>query len=220
MKNYSITRRPSHPHSSPSDQFNLLKIFGIRPDRNPIKLTGPGGETFTFHKTEKSIQGRYTLAEITFEAGPGPYPHIHHHEDEWIYIAEGSVGMAVGNDEHSDVKDVPGTTSPKSFLHSMIVWPGTLLYMPRYHVHTFSNEGLTYARTYTVWAPAGIENFFIAQVGLTPAEVSAMAPQYGLTFGSSRTEYVDSIVTWGHITLTMNSIVLLTSRPRRRRARH
>lgn len=197
MKNYAFNRsgRPKHKHRD--SPYDLLKIFHIKPDRNPLVLEGPGGEIFTFHKVGATTGQRYTLAEITFEAGPGPFPHIHHYENEWLYIAEGAVLVAMGEKHHPDIDDVPGVNSPKDVLHTEVAGPGTLIYLPRYHVHTFGNQGLTQARMYAVWAPAGIENFFQAQIGLTPEEVSQMAPQYGLTFSSSRDQYVEGMVSGG-----------------------
>lgn len=207
MKNYRIiasgdTAKQRHG----DDPYDLLKIFRIRPDRNPLVLEGPGGEVFTFHKVGATTGQRYTLAEITFQPGPGPFPHIHHYENEWLYIAEGAVQVAMGENHHPEIDDVPGATSPKDVLNTEIIGPGTLVYLPRYHVHTFSNHGLTQARMYAVWAPSGIENFFQAQVGLTPEEVSQMAPQYGLTFSSAWDQYVEQWISGGSTHTSHNNL--------------
>ena len=199
MKNYRfVQHEQTYPDSfDENHRYDLLKIFNIEPDTDPLRLTGPGGESFVFHKVAATTEGRYTLAELTFNPGPGPYPHIHHFEDEWVYIAEGNVQLACANTMHSDINDVPGTTSPKDVLHTMTAGPGTLVYMPRFMVHTFSNPGLTKARMYAVWAAGGIENFFKASVGLTPQQMSEMGPKYGIVISSTRDQFVKEYVNGG-----------------------
>lgn len=98
---------------------------------------------------------------------------------------------------HPDINDIPGKTSPKDVLHTMIAGPGTLVYMPRYMVHTFSNAGLTKARMYAVWAAGGIESFFKASVNLTPEQMAEIGPKYGIVIGSTRDQFVSDIIVGG-----------------------
>jgi mannose-6-phosphate isomerase-like protein (cupin superfamily) len=199
MKNYRfIKHEQTYPNSFDEDnRYNLLKIFNIEPDKDPIRLTGPGGEAFVFHKVAATTKGRYTLVELTFRPGPGPFPHIHHFEDEWVYIAEGNVQFSCGNTMHSAINDIPGTTSPQDVLHTMTAGPGTLVYLPRYMVHTFSNPGLTQVRMYAVWAAGGTENFFKAEVSKTPLEMTEIGPKYGVVMSSDRDQFVKEYVTGG-----------------------
>lgn len=98
-------------------------------------------------------------------------------EDEAFYIQEGELEFQLGD-------------------KTVIATPGTFLYSPKGHLHTFKNITNQRARMLVWYMPAGIENFF-AEVGVpvddpdapsrpaTPEAIErilAVAPKYGIEF--------------------------------------
>lgn len=67
--------------------------------------------------------------------------HYHHHEDEYSYVLEGTLGALLGD----AVVEAP---------------PGTWVYKPRGQWHTFWNAGDTPCHIIEVISPAGFENYF------------------------------------------------------------
>lgn len=61
----------------------------------PIKLGGPGGEPNDCKVSGKDTDGAMCVFEFTGLSG-GP-PHLHHDQDEWIYVVEGEFEFHVGN---------------------------------------------------------------------------------------------------------------------------
>ena len=166
----------------------------ITPDPNPIQLTFSDGENFTFLKTAATTGGLYTLASDAFPPGGGPLPHIHHHDNEWMYVVSGQVEIDMGDNLYPNIDQVPGINLPKETLYKTVAGPGTLVYMPEYHVHTFVNVGDTMAVILAVWAPGGIEGFFEAAQGTSAQQTSEIGLQYGLDGSTYPSEYVSKIL--------------------------
>ena len=74
---------------------------------------------------------------VLVPTGGGPPPHIHHTEDETIYVLEGEVTFRLG-----EVTVVGG--------------PGDFVNVPRGTVHCFRNDGNEPARIVLTFTPAGI----------------------------------------------------------------
>jgi mannose-6-phosphate isomerase-like protein (cupin superfamily) len=135
------------------------------------------GDILTFKAVSEDTNGQYTLIELRVDPKMGPPPHIYHRVDEAFYIQAGELEFQLGN------KTVMAT-------------PGTFLYLPKGHPHTFRNISNQRAKM-LVWSmPAGIERFF-AEVGVPvddpeslsrPANIAAIeqivaaAPKYGIEF--------------------------------------
>src|SRR4051812_21188695 len=73
--------------------------------------------------------------------GGGPPPHVHAHEDEFVYVLAGHIDVRLGDQLHA-------------------FGPGGFAYVPRGTVHTFRNAGDTAGRILVGFTPGGIENFF------------------------------------------------------------
>ncbi len=135
-----------------------------------------GVDRATFIKTGKDTGGRYTLAEFLVPPQAGAPPHIHRRENEWFYITDGELSFEMDN------QPINAT-------------PGTLIYSPKDHVHTFKNLWTDPATMLVVWTPSGIEEFF-REVGdpVSPTDpftpplppdiprLIAAAPKYGIEF--------------------------------------
>ena len=99
------------------------------------------GEEIVMHLDSENTGGKLNLwTELTPPAG-GPPPHYHENEDEWFVVQDGRVEF------FSDGK-----------------WtefgPGSILFMPRNHVHAFRNVGETTSRMLLTTAPGGFDRYF------------------------------------------------------------
>ena len=74
----------------------------------------------------------------------GPPLHAHSHEDECLYVIDGSVLVQIGDALHT-------------------LEPGSFAWMPRGVPHTFANAGPSPARMFGVTLPGGIEEMFAVQ---------------------------------------------------------
>jgi quercetin dioxygenase-like cupin family protein len=142
------------------------------------------GELYTEKAVGKETGGAFALAEATTPAGGGPPPHIHHREDEAIYVLEGELEFMV---EGETIK----------------AGAGSFLYVPRGTLHTYRNVGTGPARYLGMVTPAGLEKFF-EEVGVPTAtsgksspppfeqedvdRLLAVAPKYGLEILSPPSE--------------------------------
>lgn len=135
------------------------------------------GDVVTFKAVGEDTAGQYTLFEVRVDPEIGPPPHIHHREDEAFYIQEGELEFQLDD-------------------QIVIATPGTFLYSPKGHLHSFTNKTNQRAKMLVWCMPAGIEKYF-AEVGVevdspdapsvsaTPEAIKrvlAAAPKYGIEF--------------------------------------
>jgi quercetin dioxygenase-like cupin family protein len=99
------------------------------------------GWLLTFLATSEDTQGQFALIEMLGRKGNVPPPHIHHREDEIFYVVEGEITASVGNG-----KPIKAT-------------PGTLVFMPRDVVHSFTVDS-DQVRMLALATPAGMEGYF------------------------------------------------------------
>ena len=100
------------------------------------------GDRFMFLITGEQSNGTYSTMEIVVVPGGGPPPHIHHLADEQFYVLEGNLTYTI------DGHVVHATT-------------GDFIHIPRGVVHAFTN-GASPSRLLATFAPAGVEQFFLA----------------------------------------------------------
>jgi mannose-6-phosphate isomerase-like protein (cupin superfamily) len=135
------------------------------------------GDIVTFKAVGEDTNGQYTLFELRVDPEIGPPSHMHHREDEAFYIQEGELEFQLGD-------------------RTVIATPGTFLYSPKGHLHSFKNLTNQRAKMLVWCMPAGIEKYFV-EVGVpvddpeapsrpaTPEvidRVLAAAPKYGIEF--------------------------------------
>ncbi|HUS08926.1 MAG TPA: MerR family transcriptional regulator [Pyrinomonadaceae bacterium] len=115
-----------------------------------IKLGGPGGEPNNCKVSGKDTEGAMCVVEFTGVSG-GP-PHLHHDQDEWIYVVEGDFEFHVGN---------------KRFHLSA----GESVFMPRKVAHMWGCVSGRPGKIINVYQPAGkIEEFF-RELGKPPKDL-------------------------------------------------
>lgn len=107
-----------------------------------IKLGGPGGEPNDCKVSGQDTEGAMCVFEFTGASG-GP-PHVHHDQDEWIYVVEGAFEVHVGK---------------KRFQLSA----GESVFMPRKLAHMWGCVNGKPGKIINVYQPAGtMEEFFRA----------------------------------------------------------
>lgn len=105
-------------------------------------LWGPG-DRYTFLVTGAESEGAYFVLEATVAPGGGPPPHIHHREAESFYLLEGTLTVTVGE-------------------RTVRALRGDFVHIPRTVTHGFHNDGAETARMLAIFAPAGMEGWFVA----------------------------------------------------------
>jgi quercetin dioxygenase-like cupin family protein len=102
----------------------------------------------------EDTDGALGVVEAEFYEGFGPPLHVHHREDETMYVLEGEIHFRVGDDD-------------------FIAGPGTLVHGKRGVPHAFKVRPGG-ARALVIVTPAGFERMF--EVGGVPISESAEPP--------------------------------------------
>ena len=112
------------------------------------------GALMTLKAHAGSTGGALGLVEARFPAGFGPPLHVHHREDEALYVLDGELRCRQGDSEFT-------------------AGPGELVFGPRELPHAFK-AGPDGARALVVITPAGLERMFLE--GGVPAHDPANPP--------------------------------------------
>lgn len=88
------------------------------------------------------IGGAFGLVEMQLGPGHSPPMHIHHAEDESLWLLEGRLTVQCGDE-------------------TFIAEPGSFIFTPRGVPHTFKVEGTTLPRLLVLFVPGGGEGFFV-----------------------------------------------------------
>lgn len=115
-----------------------------------IKLGGPGGEPNDCKVSGNDTEGAICVFEFTGSGG-GP-PHLHHDQDEWIYVVEGEFEFHVGD---------------KRFQLSA----GESVFMPRKVAHMWGCVSGTPGRIINAYQPAGKMEEFFRELGRPPKDL-------------------------------------------------
>jgi quercetin dioxygenase-like cupin family protein len=122
------------------------------PESKPI-ISGPGegsltvdnltGGRLTFKARAADTGGALTFFETIVKPGEGPPLHLHREDEEFLYFIEGQFRVRLGDDVH----EAPA---------------GSLVFIPKGTVHTWTNAGDTAGRLLAVFTPAAprMEAFF------------------------------------------------------------
>jgi quercetin dioxygenase-like cupin family protein len=120
------------------EMTNQNTAFHLPADTGPC-YWGPG-DRYTFLVTSAQTNGGYFIMEAVIPPGAGPPLHIHHREEESLYLLEGSLDITFGE------KKVKATT-------------GDFVQIPRGTLHAFLNAGSTTARVLIFFSPAGMDKY-------------------------------------------------------------
>ncbi len=115
-----------------------------------IKLGGPGGEPNDCKVSGKDTEGALCVFEFTGASG-GP-PHLHHDQDEWIYVVEGEFEFHVGNQRFH-------------------LSAGESVFMPRKVAHMWGCVSGKPGKIINVYQPAGKMEEFFRKLGKPPKDL-------------------------------------------------
>jgi mannose-6-phosphate isomerase-like protein (cupin superfamily) len=118
-------------------------------DQTAVHLPPGEGKTFavlgcdliTFKVVSEDTEGAFSLVEGQTPPQGGPPPHIHHREDEWLYVVEGEYEL-LDND-----RTIRATA-------------GSCVYLPKGRLHTFKNVGDGPGKVLFLYRPGGFEKYF------------------------------------------------------------
>ena len=113
------------------------------------------GALMTFKATGAETDGAFSLIEQLCPAEGGSPPHVHHGEDEFLYILEGEATFTLGDQA----------------IHGK---PGSFVFLPRDIPHQFVTTEAGPSRMLLGLSPAGFENFF-SEIG-EPAPSLTLPP--------------------------------------------
>ncbi len=154
------------------------RVKAVQPGAGRVGILAPGvGVIFKIEGEDSG--GALSIVEHTFEPGALVPPHLHHLEDEYSIVLDGSIGF------RSDDQEV-------------VLEPGGYIIKPRGQVHAMWNAGSTRARMIEVITPAGFERFFHEFADMTDAgppdfaDIAALAARYELPF--SRPDWLPGVI--------------------------
>ena len=128
------------------------------------------GSTSLVHRiASEQTGGALAVVEFLAEPGQGVGPHVHEHEEELVYVLEGSLRVSVG-DQRVDVG------------------AGACALLPRGLPHGFTNIGSTPSRLLAVLLPGALDDFFVgldaefSREGEHEKAISALCRRFGVRF--------------------------------------
>jgi mannose-6-phosphate isomerase-like protein (cupin superfamily) len=125
------------------------------------------GERVILKTTAEDTGGGLAMVEMVTPPQAGPPLHVHHREDEGLYVLEGMYEIRAGG------RMIPAP-------------PGTCVFLPRDVPHTYTNVGYRTGKLLVTITPAGFERFFEELGQLAPAaqsdreRLAVIGQKYGL----------------------------------------
>lgn len=138
---------------SPGQRQNTGVLVRARQDRFDDPMTVFGGLRLDVKVAPVDSAGDLYIIEHTDEKKGGPPQHIHHAQDEWFYVLEGTYVLIVGEERYD-------------------LGPGDSVFAPRGVPHVWAHAGGETGRLLLAFQPAGqMESFFkgLAQAGSAPS---------------------------------------------------
>jgi quercetin dioxygenase-like cupin family protein len=126
----------------------------------PYHLAASEGQQMSWFSAEfqlKASDQQIGLMELEGSPGVEPPMHVHHNEDEWYYVLDGTVSFHVGDAVYHGQR-------------------GSVVFLPRMLPHTFTIETPS-ARMLLLNAPGGFERIF-ELAPTTPDEAVAALARY------------------------------------------
>ena len=184
---------------------------------NPKRVLGPAGEHFTFLRTGKDTNGKFSISKAIIPPGAGPIPHIHTLTDEWFYFPKGGISIFCDPiHSYSSLDQIPNQGKvPGANAQLITTKDNSLYYGPHYYLHGFYNNTKENLEVVFVWAampgeegnPASnISDYFFSvgddvgefTPGMQPTDAEKTAfvtegPKWGINQSSYFMEYLESI---------------------------
>lgn len=131
-----------------------------------IRLGGPGGEPNDCKVSGQDTNGAMSVFEF---AGGGWPRHLHHDQDEWIYIVEGELELQVG--ENSE---------------RFRLGAGESIFLPRKVAHVWGSVNGKPGKIINVYQPAGQMEEFFRELGKPPQDLITAEQLIGKTYTTAQ----------------------------------
>lgn len=142
-------------------------------DERPVLLSPGEGH---LKLTAANTSGAYAVREVETPPDRRIPKHVHSRESEAWYVLEGELTFSLDSEE-------------------FVAAPGSFVYLPIGVAHGFRNSGSGIARFLQIFAPAGLEEYFVERAalanrngadvdyaGLDADTHAALAQKFGLRF--------------------------------------
>ncbi|MEA5563995.1 cupin domain-containing protein [Anabaena sp. UHCC 0399] len=190
-----------------SSRVEAFEFPKVKPDSDASSYLFLPNGPITFLKRGETTGGKYALMETIVPPGGAAPPHIHHEEDEWLYVAEGNMQLVIGDSFYPDPNQIPGVNAPRDTLYAFDAPAGTLFYGRKNYIHGIRNVGTTTGKVLLVATPAGFEDL-IAEVSVSVPDLANLPPydpqtiyrfaaasvNYGLVGSASFEQFGDILV--------------------------
>jgi mannose-6-phosphate isomerase-like protein (cupin superfamily) len=147
------------------------------PATRKVAVAKPGESRFAYSSAQQAAlspckltsndsAGMLSIFELKVPSRSGPVRHIHHREDEWLYVMNGQFRFEVG-DEKLDLS------------------PGASVWMPRGVAHVWANTSQSGGQLLMACQPGGFEKFFdeLAKIpAADPAQITKVMAKYGMEY--------------------------------------
>ncbi len=151
------------PRTSP-----IEPILSLASDATALDL---GSTTLRRRIGSDQTDGEFSVVEFISQPGEGVGLHTHTREDELVYLLEGTIEVALGD-------------------QTMTVGQGTCALLPRNIPHGFINRGERPSRLLAILLPGRLDQFFVElsrELAIDRSHetaIEALCAEYGLTFAS------------------------------------
>ena len=162
--------------------MNLAATLEVLSDLVPYRVPAGEGRTYSVLGDRVSVKatadetgGAYALFEGQIQPGSGVPPHIERHEDEALFVLEGTFVFLIAGE-------------------TVEVGPGDFAFVPRGTPHAFTNVGRETGRLLVLLSPGGIHERYFTELGgptgvpnapAGPADIEraiAISTKYGIDF--------------------------------------
>jgi mannose-6-phosphate isomerase-like protein (cupin superfamily) len=127
------------------DQSSTSSAIHVGPAEGQARRIA-GAQLITRKVSSEQTGGAYSLFEIAVEPKGASQPHIQHREDESFYVLEGQFEFLIEG-------------------ASIETGPGSLIYVPKGHLHAFNNVGTADGRILVGQTPGGVHERFVEEAG-------------------------------------------------------
>jgi quercetin dioxygenase-like cupin family protein len=155
----------------------VIPLVSADSESTELAVAKPGESRFAYTSPQQAAlspckltstdsAGMLSTFELIVPSRSGPVRHVHHREDEWIYVIAGQFRFEVG-------------------AHHLELAPGGSVWMPRGIAHVWGNTSQSDGKLLMACQPGGFEKFFdeLGKISATDrAQIIKAMAKYGMEY--------------------------------------